>query len=387
MNLGKLVWRNLLRRRGRFAFTLAGVAVGMAAFVALMTIGQGLTREIEKQAQGLGANLVVTPKGWCAYEQISVLTGEQLPEAIPLAELEKIRAVPGVRSTVPHLNEKTAFRNQPVPVIGIWPEEMRRLQKWAVEPGRYFNAPDEPAVVLGAAIAQQFKLQPGDTFTVRGKPLPVIGVLREAGTKDDIATFVPLPVAQRIYDVEDKVSFIAVQVADLKQLETVSLNIQEVANVAVVSDKQLLASILSIVGTVGAAMQAVAAVGVLAAAFGIVNTLLTAVYERRREIGILQAVGGTRRTLVLAFMLESGLYGLLGGLLGLAAGGLGAHLFGPALTDNALTASLRQSPSLVLEGETILATLALAVGIALLAGLYPAYRAAQLSPVEAMRHV
>lgn len=387
MNLGKLVWRNLLRRRGRFAFTLAGVAVGMAAFVALMTIGQGLTREIEKQAQGLGANLVVTPKGWCAYEQISVLTGEQLPEAIPLAELEKIRAVPGVRSAVPHLNEKTAFRNQPVPVIGIWPEEMRRLQKWAVEPGRYFNAPDEPAVVLGAAIAQQFKLQPGDTFTVRGKPLPVIGVLREAGTKDDIATFVPLPVAQRIYDVEDKVSFIAVQVADLKQLETVSLNIQEVANVAVVSDKQLLASILSIVGTVGAAMQAVAAVGVLAAAFGIVNTLLTAVYERRREIGILQAVGGTRRTLVLAFMLESGLYGLLGGLLGLAAGGLGAHLFGPALTDNALTASLRQSPSLVLEGETILATLALAVGIALLAGLYPAYRAAQLSPVEAMRHV
>lgn len=98
MNLSKLVWRNLLRRRGRFVFTLAGVAIGMAAFVALMTIGQGLTREIRKQAQGLGANLVVTPKGWCAYEQISVLTGEQLPEAIPMAELEKIAHVPGVKS-------------------------------------------------------------------------------------------------------------------------------------------------------------------------------------------------------------------------------------------------------------------------------------------------
>ncbi|MRS98037.1 FtsX-like permease family protein [Ralstonia pickettii] len=387
MNLGTLVWRNLTRRRGRFVFTLAGVAVGIAAFVALMTIGQGLTREIRKQAQGLGANLVVTPKGWCAYEQISVLTGEQLPEAIPLSELGKIRAVPGVKSAVPYLNEKTAFRNQPVPVIGVWPDEMRTLQKWTVVAGHYFGTPDERGVVVGAAIAKQFKLQPGDLFTVRGQSLPVVGVLREMGTKDDIAAFVPLSVAQTIYDVQGKVSFIAVQVTDLERIEAVSLKIQEVANVAVVSDKQLLSSILSIVGSVGAAMQAVAAVGVLAAAFGIVNTLLTAVYERRREIGILQAVGSTRRTLFLAFMLESALYGLLGGVLGAALGCLGAYLFGPALTDNAFTASLHQAPALTLDAMTLLWTFALSVGLSLVAGLYPAYRATKLTPVEAMRYV
>lgn len=387
MNLGKLVWRNLLRRRGRFVFTLAGVSVGMAAFVALMTIGQGLTQEIRKQAQGLGANLVVTPKGWCAYEQISVLTGEQLPEAIPMAELTKIRRVAGVKSAVPYLNEKTAFRNQPVPVIGVWPEEMRALQKWTVAQGRYFDSADERGAVIGAAIAKQFNLRPGSEFTVRGNTLPVLGVLREAGTKDDVATFVPLSLAQQIYEVPDKVSFIAVQLTNLEQIEATSLAIQQVANVAVVSDKQLLASILSIVGTVGAAMQAVAAVGVLAAAFGIVNTLLTAVYERRREIGILQALGSTRRTLFVAFMLESGLYGLLGGIVGAALGALGAYLFGPYLTDNAFTASLRQPPTLALDDATILFTLAFSVCLALLAGLYPAYRAAKLSPVEAMRYV
>lgn len=330
---------------------------------------------------------MVTPKGWCAYEQISVLTGEQLPEAIPMAELDKIGRVPGVKSAIPYLNEKTAFRNQPVPVIGIWPQEMRTLQKWGVESGRYFSAPDERAVVVGFAIAKQFKLKPGDEFTVRGKPLSVIGVLRETGTKDDIATFIPLPVAQNIYAVEGKVSFIAVQVTDLEQVDAVSLRIQEAANVAVVTDKQLLSSILSIVGTVGNAMQAVAAVGVLAAAFGIVNTLLTAVYERRREIGIMQAIGSTRRTLFLSFMFESGLYGLLGGLLGMAIGMLAAWLFGPYLTNNAFTASLPQTSVPMLDSGTALMTVGLSIGLALVAGLYPAYRAAKLSPMEAIHHV
>lgn len=387
MNLGKLVWRNLLRRKGRFVFTLGGVAVGMAAFVSLLTIGQGLDREIKRQAQGLGANLVITPKGWCAYEQISVLTGEQLPEAIPMSELDTIRAVPGVKNAVPYLNEKTAFRNRPVPVIGILPEEMRTLQKWEIAAGRYFTAADEPAVVVGAGIAKQFQLKPGDTFTVRGKPLPVIGVLRETGTKDDVASFLPLPVAQDIYAVKGKVSFAAVQVDDLQQVDAVSLRIQERANVAVVTDKQLLSSILSIVGTVSGAMQAVAAVGVLAAAFGVVNTLLTAVYERRREIGIMQAVGSTRRTLFAAFLLESGLYGLFGGILGMLLGMLGAYVLGPYLTDNAFTASLRQSPVPNLDGATILLTFGLSIGLALAAGLYPAWRATKLSPVEAMRYV
>ncbi|MDL2338474.1 MAG: FtsX-like permease family protein, partial [Pseudomonadota bacterium] len=165
-----------------------------------------------------------------------------------------------------------------------------------------------------------------------------------------------------------------------------SLKIQEVANVAVVSDKQLVGSVLSIVGTVGAAMQAVAAVGVLAAAFGIVNTLLTAVYERRREIGILQAVGSTRRTLFASFMLESALYGLFGGLLGIAIGLLCAQLFGSYLTDNAFTASLRQAPAVSLGAGTLAITMGLSIGLALIAGLYPAYRASRLSPVEAMRY-
>ncbi|MDA8233088.1 MAG: ABC transporter permease [Magnetospirillum sp.] len=389
MNLPTLVWRNLVRRRGRFAFTLAGTAIGVAAFVALLTIGQGLTRDVHRQAQGLGADLVVTPKGWCAYEQISVLTGEQLPEAIPEADVAKIVAVPGLKAVVPHLNEQTAFRNRPVPVIGVVPAEMRALRGWTVSEGRYFASADEAGVVLGSAIAQQFALKPGDAFTVRGRPVPVLGVLRETGTKDDIATFVPLALAQQLYGVEGKVSFLTVRVADLSQIEQAKLAIEEAANVSVVSDRQLVSSILSIVGAVGSAMQAVAAVGVLAAAFGILNTLLTAVYERRREIGILQAIGGTRRILFAAFILESMLYGLLGGAGGVALGGVAARLLGPYFAaNNGVMVALQAAPTAVLpDVSTIFAILLSSTIVAIVAGLYPAARAAQLSPVEAMRHV
>ncbi len=350
MNLPTLVWRNLVQRRGRFAFTLTGTAIGVAAFVALLTLGQGLTRDVHRQAQGLGADLVVTPKGWCAYEQISVLTGEQLPEAIPETEVAKIVAVPGLKAVVPHLNEQTAFRNRPVPVIGVVPADMRTLRGWTVSAGRYFASPDETGAVLGSAIAQQFALKPGDMFTVRGRPVPVLGVLHETGTKDDIATFVPLALAQRVYGVEGKISFLTVRVADLSQIEQAKLAIEEAANVSVVSDQQLVSSILSIVGTVGSAMQAVAAIGVLAAAFGILNTLLTAVYERRREIGILQAIGSTRRTLFAAFMLESMLYGLLGGAAGVALGGIAAWLLGPYFAaNNTVMAALQSAPAAVLK--------------------------------------
>ncbi len=385
MNIWILVWRNLLRRKGRFIFTLAGVGIGMAAFVALLTIGQGLNHQIQQQAQGLGANLVVTPKGWCAYEQISVLTGEQLPEAIPMKEVIKIQALPGIKA-IPFLNERTAFRNRPVPVIGIPEVEMWALHQWSLASGHYFKDPNDKSVVIGSGIAQQFDLKPGDQFRVRGHQLPIIGILNETGTKDDVAAFLTLSVTQSIYDVKDMVSFVTVQVEDLSHLEAVSLKIQEIANVAVVSDKQLVSSILAIVGSVGSAMQAVAAVGILAAAFGIINTLLTAVYERRREIGILQALGGQHSTIFATFILESGIYGLLGGIIGIFLGTLVTFWFGPALMENPFTASLQQNPIPSLDMMTLIYTVLLSILLAIVAGLYPAYRAAKLSPVEAMRY-
>lgn len=386
MNIPKLILRNITRRKGRFIFTLLGITIGIASFVTLLSLGSNLKNEIKRQASELGANLVVTPKGWCAYEQVSVLTGEQLPEAIPMEDVKKISAIKGLM-TVPYLTERTVIKNNPVPVIGILPEEMKAFKAWDIEKGLYFESQNEETVVIGSGIAQQFKLKPMDELTIKGKKFIVKGILKDTGSRDDISIFIPLSVAQKLYGVGDKVSFVAVKVGDIARVDEYILKIQETANVAVVSDKQLLKSVLSVVGTVSITLQLIAIVAILAAAFGIINTMMTAIYERRREIGILQAIGAKKSTIFKIFLLESGFYGILGGIIGVATGLVFSSLASPYISQNEFTAFLKGSEVAVkFDLKLVFGSLLFSLFVSLLSGFYPAWKASKLTPVEAISY-
>lgn len=384
MRPATLVLRNITRRRSRFAFTLLGITVGIASLVTLLSLGTGLEKEIRKQADVLGAHLVVTPKGWCAYEQISVLTGETLPEAIPYADVKKIASIKGIQA-LPYLTQRTAIQNQPVPVVGILPREMKEYKKWELGKGEYRL--DEKGVVVGHGIARQFKLSVDDAVSIRRKDFRIRGILAEVGNRDDLAIYLDLPVAQELYGTGDKVSFLSVKVDDISQIDKYILEIQETANVAVVSDKQLLKSVLGIVGAVGNALQLIAAVAILAACFGIVNTMMTAIYERKREIGILQAIGAKRRTIFTLFLAESAFYGLAGGLLGVVAGFLFSYTAAPYISQNEFTAFLGSEQTVRLFDPLITAqALAFSVAVSVLSGIYPAWKASRFSPVEAISY-
>ncbi len=384
MNIPNLVIRNITRRRSRFAFTLLGITVGIASLVTLLSLGTGLEKEVRKQADVLGAHLVVTPKGWCAYEQISVLTGETLPEAIPDADVKKIASIKGIQA-LPYLTQRTAIQNQPVPVVGILPDKMKAFKKWEIEKGDYRL--DEMGVVIGHGIAKQFKLSVDDVVSIRRKDFRIRGILAEVGNRDDLAVYLDLPVAQVLYGVGDKVSFVSVKVDDISQIDKYILEIQETANVAVVSDKQLLKSVLGIVGAVGNALQLIAVVAILASCFGIINTMMTAIHERGREIGILQAIGAKRKTIFSLFLAESGFYGLAGGFLGVVAGFLFSYAAAPYISQNEFTAFLGSEQTVRLFDPLItVEALAFSVAVAVLSGIYPAWKASRLSPVEAISY-
>lgn len=386
MNIQKLVIRNIFRRKGRFIFTLLGIVIGIAAFVSLLAMGQSLDSEVKKQTANLGADLVVTPKGWCAFEQVSVLTGEQLPEAIPYDDITKIAGINGL-TVVPYLTEKTALDNNPVPVNGVIPEEMKTFKGWQVERGQYFGSANDQALIIGTAVAQQFKLNPGDLVTIRGQQLPVKGVLQATGSNDDVTIFVPLTVAQKIYGVADKVSFAGVKVDDISKTDQYSQKIEDTANVAVVSDKKLLSSVQSVVGSVGTTLQLIAGVALMAAAFGIINTMMTAISERRRQIGILKAMGAKRSFIFATFFFESGVYGLLGGILGVVTGSAVSFFAAPYISQNEFTAFLKGSQTVWhLDGWLVFEAILFSLILSLISGIYPAWRASRLTPVEAISY-
>ncbi len=182
MTLYKLVIKNITSRRSRFIFTILGITIGIASFVTFLSLGGGLKDEIHRESSALGANLVVTPKGSCAYEQVSILTGEQLPTTITMEEVAKIRAIKGL-TAVPFLTEKSAINNQPVAVNGILPAEMKKFKAWSISKGNYFTSQDEAGAVIGAAVATRFELQPGYRMTIRGESLPVKAILKETGNR------------------------------------------------------------------------------------------------------------------------------------------------------------------------------------------------------------
>jgi putative ABC transport system permease protein len=213
------------------------------------------------------------------------------------------------------------------------------------------------------------------------------GVDLKAGGRDDATLFLALPVAQRLFKSADNVSYAAIRVDILAETESYIEKIRVATGLGVVSDKQMLQSVLGIVGTVNITLQLIAAVAVIAAAFGIVNTMMAATYERKREIGILQALGARRRMIFTLFMLESGFYGLIGGITGVIGGLLTATLATPYINQNAFTTLVKGSGSgSLLDVKVIVSSIFFSAVVAIVAGLYPAWKAARLTPVEAISY-
>jgi putative ABC transport system permease protein len=358
----------------------------MAAFVALLSLGNSMRGEVTKQAGQMGAQFVITPKDWCAYDQISILTGESLPGSLSQDVLDQVSAIDGI-TAVPYLTQGSAIQNSPVVVTGILPAEMKDFKDWQVAQGDYFSVPDERVVVLGAGIAGQFNLGAGDEVLIRGESFPVKGVLEPVGNNDDISVYAPLTVVQEIFEVEGYISYIAAKVADVENIEHYEAAIVNTANVAVTSDRQLLGTVLSMLGSVNVTLQLIAGVALISAAFGIINTMMTAIYERRREIGILRAVGSKSSDIFKIFLLESGLYGLLGGIIGVAVGLLASVFAAPIITQSGFNDLLKgAAPEASISISLIVTSILFSLTISVVSGLYPAWKASRLTPVEAISY-
>jgi putative ABC transport system permease protein len=402
----RIAWEGVVRNKVRSLLTMLGVIIGVAAVIIMIAISAGTEAAIAEQIQGLGSNL--------AFIQASFGRGMARPgggssePALVFDDVAIVNSVGGVAATAVDQNTMQTVKAggatlTDVSLVGTT-ADFPLVRDVVVENGRYFNENEvtrgSKVAVLGSAIAEDLfgEENPiGQSIIVDTTKLTVIGLAVPKGvvgnTDFDAQVYVPI---QLVFDkfvptqfrqfAGDNVRLIYVQIDPAADMDTVIQQIKlKLANSKGVSVDELPFTIQTqqdIINTQGSATAAfrsllawVAGVSLIVGGIGIMNIMLVSVTERTREIGIRQSVGATPNDIRLQFLTEAVMLSLVGGVIGVILGIGGSYLFGA-------TSDMRT----VIVPSSILLAFGSAAAIGILFGFFPANKAAQLDPIEALRH-
>ncbi len=374
------------RRPMRTAITVAGVAVAVAALASLLAFQRGYQRGLVGEMERLGAHVLVVPKG-CPFDAASIaLHGASWPCYLRASYLAEVRAVSGVAAAAPALMSAFPRPDGTQTVLFGATEEMLALKPgWKIQ-GRFPSERHE--VLAGADVARRYGIHPGSELDVpelKGRRR-VSGVLEPTGGADDSFLFLPLETAQRELGHEQALTHILVRLRNPEQLDDAVLKLRGCnagMDMNIVPLTHLFRTIQGMLGSTQLWLACVAAVALLTAGAGVSNAVLMAVTERTREIGVLRALGASSGDVFRLFWLETLMVCATGALLG-----LGAAAFASRAVETWLRERLPFAPSdtlVQLEPRVVLVCLGGAIALGTVAGFFPAWRAARLTPQEAIR--
>jgi putative ABC transport system permease protein len=390
LTLSQVAFRNLSRRPVRTAVTMVGVALAVAAFFSIISFQRGYQRGLRLELDRLGAHLLVVPKG-CPYDAASMaLHGASWPCYLKAQYLAEVRAAPGVATAAPVFmaalqgakpEEKSVY-------LGVGPEILAVKRSWRID-GTFPARSDE--ILAGAELAKERGWRVGQSVALPGRPGGrasgrVSGILALTGSADDVFIYLPLLEAQRLFHRRRQLTHILVRLHDPNDMARSVDSLRGCGagmDMNVVPLAHLFHTIQNMVSAARLLLACVALVAALVAATALCNTLLMAVSERTREIGVLRAMGASQRHVFRMVWLETVPISLAGGLVG-----VGVAIAGSRLVEDWLRSRLPYAPSIPLvhpEGLVIGVCLLGALLLGSVAGLLPAWRAASLSPVEAIR--
>ena len=392
----RAIRRNVLRS----SLTILGIVIGIAAVITLVTLGGGATVQVANQIKSLGSNLLSVrpgqqPRGPGGARQVARLFEAKDVEAIE-------RDISGIAALAPTASRSmlaiSGDTNWSTAVTGI-DNAYLIVRDWPLARGRVFTEGELRSGAMGCILGDTvrrnlFGAQDPLDATIRLGALscPVIGVLAAKGQaafgldQDDLV-LIPLRAYQRriagnqyidaiLVSVRDGVSTKKVQ-TDIERLlrERRHLGPREEADFYVLDMQQIVATVSGTTQTLTALLSAVAAVSLLVGGIGIMNIMLVSVTERTREIGIRLAIGATETEVLLQFLVEAVMLSLFGGVAGIVAG-VGAAAGG---------ASLLNVP-FVFNGWIVVVAFLFSGAVGVVFGYFPARKAAQLNPIDALRH-
>lgn len=377
-------WR---RRPIRTAVTVAGVAIAVAALFSLLSFQRGYRAGMEHELNRLGAHVLVVPKG-CPYDAASIaLHGANWPCFLKASYLTEVRAARGVATVAPvFMSARYDDAGTQIVFVGV----DRNIL--ALKPGWQINGhfPEhEGDLLIGADVARRNGWRLGQSVAWLGSAAAngrVSGILAPTHGADDAFIFLRLSDAQRVFQRDGQLTHLLVRLSDPNQMDAAVSQLRGCdagMDMNVVPLAHLFRTIQSLVNSTRWLLGCVALVALLIAGAGVSNTILMAVTERTREIGVMRALGASPGDVFRLFWLETVQVCLAGGVLGVAAAFAASRGI-----EALLRARLPFAPSDGLLGwDWRVAATCVTCGIALgsVAGFFPAWRAARLSPIEAIR--
>ena len=387
----KMAVKAIAGNKMRSFLTILGVVIGVVAIVVLVSIGQGANSSVVESIEGMGTNLITANINARRMNPIDL---DSLNE---LAQNEAISYVAPISSVSGTVKAGTTTYDDGV-VQGTTPG-YESIRNWTVAEGRFLQQPDIDnrsfVAVIGSEAATEMygtTHAVGETFSLNGYTLTVVGVLAEVGSSasgsNDNQILIPFTLAQRLSN-QTSISSFYVSAASSAQVEQAQAAVESYLEKAfenyntrsfgtqysVFNQTEMLSTLSETTNTLTLMLGGIAAISLLVGGIGIMNIMLVSVSERTREIGIRKAIGAARSNILMQFLIESLVVSLMGGLLGLLISVGAVRFLGPVL-----------DMTLVIPVNVAWMAIGFSVFIGVVFGMYPANKASKLRPIEALHY-
>ena len=395
-----MAWASLIANKMRSILTMLGIIIGVAAVIALVSIGNGVKQDIQNSISSLGSNLLMVMPG--APRTPGVRPSQGSMKSLKVSDYQAISKLDGVKAASPYTANSyvTIYqsKNWTTTVSGV-SSNFQDVNNWTMAEGRFISSKNvenrERVAVVGQTVVKNLfagEDPVGKEIRVKNIPFRVIGVLNSKGNgsmgndQDDVI-FIPYTTAMERVEGVDYLRMVYVVASDDNGIDRLQSDIENLLRVRhsikdtnlddfnIQNMKSIMETMEQTTGTLTLFLGAVAAISLVVGGIGIMNIMLVSVTERTREIGIRKALGATYFVIVTQFLIEAVVISLMGGLIGIALGIGASKLIG-----------LASGMSTVISVPTIVLSFAFSMAIGLVFGIYPARKAAKLNPIDALHY-
>ncbi|MBF0232120.1 MAG: ABC transporter permease [Desulfamplus sp.] len=391
ISLYRVSYKNILRKKTRSILTIVGISLSAWVLASLMGFNKGYEAALNKDIDNMGFQVMLMAKG-CPYEAATLMlkggTGlrylkESVADSI-ISEPEVDKITPMLMQAVfdPNKGESGGMSAY----LGVDPATFPNMKTFLqFKQGKWFTDSEVFEVVMGYEAAELEQREVGDKLLIPEKDveLTVVGVLQRTGTQDDGTIFLPINAVQKIFGKQGEITSIGIKVKKEADIAKFEERLYSIPDVQVVSLAQVKQTIMNLMSTAKVMVFSIAVIAILIAMIGVINTILMSVFERFQEIGILKSMGAMPGDIFKLIWMETMIMCFFGGVVGSTmAYGLSkvTEILVRKLLPYAPTGSL-----ILLDLRLIFVTLFSVLIIGLISGLYPAWRAARVRPLESIR--